>query len=229
MFNRPALSLLLLLAVTGLSHADGLAIDKIYHPYVQPLEKELEWRMIQADGEQKQQFSYGQSLSDRLYVEAYLIVENEKEESLAVSEYEIEAKWQLTEQGEYEIDWGVVAELERSRHNKDWEFSTNLIMEKQWGRWVGTANIWAIYEWGETIDNELESATALQLRYRYSRYFEPALELYTGENTRALGPVVMGDLRLGTRKKLHWEVGIIFGLDNETPDHTFRFLTEFEF
>jgi hypothetical protein len=229
MFNRPAFSLFLLLTAKGLAHADGLAIDKVYHPYVQPLEKELEWRMIQVDGEQKQQFSYGQSLSDRFYIEAYLIAENEKQESLAVSEYEIEAKWQLTEQGEYEIDWGVVAELERSRHNESWEFSTNLIMEKQWGRWVGTANLWAIYEWGDAIDNELESATALQLRYRYSRYFEPALELYTGENTQALGPVVMGDLRLGTRKKLHWETGIIFGLDNETPDHTFRVLTEFEF
>lgn len=172
---RSLLCLLLFSTITGLVHADGLAIDKIYHPYVQPLEKELEWRMIQVDGEQKQQFSDGQSLSEWFYVEAYLIAENEREESLAVTEYEIEAKWQLTEQGEYEIDWGIVAELERSRHNEEWEFSTNLIMEKQWGRWIGTANLWAIYEWGNAIDNELESAIALQLRYRYSRYFEPAL------------------------------------------------------
>ncbi len=232
MFSAQRLSLfclLLLSTITGLVKANGSAIDKIYHPYVQLDEKELEWRMVQVDGEQKQQFSHGQSLSDRLYVEGYLIAEKDRNESLTVTGYEIEVDWQLTEQGEYETDWGIVAELERSRHNEEWELSSGLIMERQWSRWVGTANLWAIYEWGDAIEDELESVVALQLRYRLSRYFEPALEFYSGQNTRALGPVIMGDLRLGTGKKLHWETGVIFGLDNETPDHTFRFLTEFEF
>ena len=102
-------------------------------------------------------------------------------------------------------------------------------MEKEWGRWVGTANMKAIYEWGDTIDNELESALALQFRYRYSRYFEPALEFYSGENTRALDPAIMGDIKLSGRKKLHWEAATILGLDNETPDITIRLLAEFEF
>lgn len=217
------------LACITSASADGLAIDKVYHPYVQELEREVEWRMISADGEQKHRFGIGTSLSDRLFIEVYVIAKDDTNNNLRVADYEIEAKWQLTEQGEYSIDWGVIAELEKSRYDNNWELATGVIAEKEWGRWVGTANLWAIYEWGDTIKNELESALSLQARYRYSRKLEPAIEFYSGENTLGLGPVLMGDVKLSGRKKLHWEAGVIMGLDSKTPDNTWRLLTEFEF
>jgi hypothetical protein len=221
--------LIMILSFTTLVFADGSAIDKVYHPYVQPLEREIEWRMVSADGEQKHRLGLGKSLSDKWFVEVYLIAEDKKNENLEISEYEIESKWQLTEQGEYSIDWGILAELEKAKSDDKWEVSTAVLMEKQWGRWSGTANIKLIYEWGDDVDNEVETALALQTRYRYSRLFEPALEFYAGEDTRGLGPVFMGDVRLGRAKKLHWELGAIIGLDSKTPDNTWRVLTEFEF
>jgi len=208
------------------AYADGLAIDKVYHPYVQQQEIEIEWRAISVDGEQKHRLGVGKSLSDRFFVEGYLITSNNEN---SLDAYELEAKWQLTEQGEYEYDWGVIAELEKDRYDDNWEFATGVLIEKEWGRWVGTANLWAVYEWGDTIQDELESKLALQARYRYSRYFEPALELYSGQYTRGIGPVIMGDLRFGKGRKLHWETGTIIGLDKTTPNNTWRFLTEFEF
>lgn len=219
---------LMVLLLPNITLADGNAIDKVYHPYVQALEHEVEWRMITADGDQKHRFGFGQSLSDRLFIEGYLIAKDENNH-FKLEAYEIEAKWQLTEQGEYFADWGVIVELEKEHHKEQWEFATGLLAEKEWGRWIGTANLWAIYEWGEHIKNELESALALQMRYRYSRYFEPALEFYSGENTLALGPAISGDIRISQGKKLHWETGVILGLDSETADTTWRFLTEFEF
>lgn len=36
-------------------------------------------------------------------------------------------------------------------------------------------------------------------------------------------------VKLSGRRKLHWEAGVIIGLDNKTPDNTWRLLTEFEF
>ena len=102
-------------------------------------------------------------------------------------------------------------------------------MEKQWGNWVGAANLSLVYEWGSEVDNELETAAALQAKYRLSRHFEPAIELYAGQDSHAIGPVALGDLRLGPGKKLHWETGVLFGVDDKTPDTTLRFLTEFEF
>ncbi len=231
MINHRNLYLLFALYLPFISipaQADELAVDKVYHPYVH-LEREIEWRMTSADGEQKHQLALGKSFSDQLFLELYLIGEKGNGEDFEVSNYEFEAKWQLTEQGEYDIDWGVITEFEGSRHEDSWEFSTALLMEKEFNRWIGTLNLWGIYEWGDDVETELESSLTAQIRYRYSRLFEPALEFYSGPDTRALGPVIMGDLRLGTRRKLHWETGVIFGLDSKTPNNTFRLLTEFEF
>jgi len=215
-----------LLFMQPLCFADSTAIDKVYHPYVQPLERELEFRMISADDEQQYRLGIGKSLSDRLFVEGYLIASNNE---TTLDAFELEAKYQLTEQGEYAADWGVLVELEKDRHDDNWELATALLMETEWGRWVNTANLKLIYEWGDTIDAELESALAVQMRYRYSPLFEPALELYSGQNTRALGPVIMGDIKFAAGKNLHWETGVIFGLDSKTPDQTWRLLSEFEF
>tara|TARA_R110001606_G_scaffold399222_2_gene582492 strand:- start:153753 stop:154442 length:690 start_codon:yes stop_codon:yes gene_type:complete len=220
------LFILIGISLASVVNADGLMIDKVYHPYVQQLEREIEWRMISADGEQKHRLGLGKSVSDRLFVEGYLIVSNKE---TSIDAYEAEAKWQLTEQGEYAVDWGVIFELEKDRYDNNWELASGLLMEKEWGSWTGSANLWAIYEWGDTIKSELESALALQARYRYSRYFEPALEFYSGQNTRGLGPAIMGDVKFSAGKKLHWEVGSIIGLDSTTPDNTWRLLTEFEF
>lgn len=208
--------------------ADGELVDKVYHPYVQPLEREFEWRALSVDDVQTYQFALGYSLSDRLFVEGYLIAEDSNE-GLKLDAYEIEAKWQLTEQGEYAADWGLLFELEKQQHIDTWESSVGLLMERQWGRWVGAANVKIIYEWGPEIKNELETSLASQLRYRYKPYLEPAIEFYSSEQGSALGPVLMGDIRLASAKKLHWEVGSILGLDDATPNNTWRLLLEYEF
>lgn len=227
--NSKVLIMLVGLSASHFVLADDSAIDKVYHPYVQPLEREIEWRMLDSNEQQKYQLAIGTSLTDRLFVEAYLVSTRTDLEQLDVEAYELEAKYQLTEQGEYAMDWAVLTELEKQRHQDNWELSTALIVEKEWADWSATANMWLIYEWGDTIDNELESALALQARYRYSRFFEPAIELYSGQDTLALGPVAMGNVKFSGRKQLHWEAGVIVGLDTKTPDTTLRFLTEYEF
>jgi hypothetical protein len=79
------------------------------------------------------------------------------------------------------------------------------------------------------IDDEWESAVSLQMRYRYSPGLEPALEVYLGPDTTGLGPVLMGVERLGVQKALRWQLGVIFGMERETPDYTLRAVLEFEF
>lgn len=208
--------------------ADNLTIDKVYHPYVQAMEKEVEWRMVAADGDHLQRLGIGRALSDRIFVEGYLIAAEEGD-TFRLQGYELETRLQLTEQGEYAIDWGLLLELEKAHKEDEYELATALLMEKQWGRWVGAANLWLEYEWGDAVKDEFETATALQARYRYSPKFEPAVEFYAGENTRALGPVAMGDIRFAAGKKLHWETGVLLGLSEKTPDATLRVLAEYEF
>lgn len=220
--------LVVMLLIPGLTLADDLAVDKVYHPYVQPLEREVEWRMVAADGDHLQRLGIGRSVNDRVFVEGYLLAA-EEDDTFRLEGYELETRIQLSEQGEYAVDWGMMVELEKAHQEDEWELATALLMEKQWGRWVGAANLWLEYEWGDEVQDEFETAVALQTRYRLSPKFEPAIEFYGGENTRALGPVAMGDVRFAAGKKLHWETGVLFGLSKKTPDTILRLLAEYEF
>lgn len=220
--------LVVMLLIPGLTLADDLAVDKVYHPYVQPMEREVEWRMVAADGDHLQRLGIGRSVNDRVFVEGYLLAAEEGD-TFRLEGYELETRIQLSEQGEYAVDWGMIVELEKAHQEDEWELATALLMEKQWGRWVGAANLWLEYEWGDEVKDEFETAMALQTRYRLSPAFEPAIEFYGGENTRALGPVAMGDVRFGAGKKLHWESGVLFGLSKKTPDAILRLLAEYEF
>jgi hypothetical protein len=216
--------------------ADGSVIDKIYHPYVDALENELEFRSIFQDKQagldnpkEIHRLALGRSIGESLFGEVYLIGNKSRSGSFDLEAYEFELKWQLTEQGEYAADWGVLFEFEKEIDEDAQEVAVGLFAEKEFGRWSGTANLFLIREWGEDIENEYETALSLQARYRYSRSFEPAIELYTGQDTTGIGPAVIGNFALGTRKSLNWEAGLILGIDNESPDQTFRFLLEYEF
>jgi hypothetical protein len=216
--------------------ADGIVVDKIYRPYVQPLEQELEWRAIFQDEQPSvanntrlYQMAYGRSLSDRWFAEFYVVGKASDDQSLKIEAYELEAKWQLTEQGEFWADWGLLFELEKEANEDVWELATAILAEKEWGKWSGTANFFISGEWGSDIKDELETKLGLQARYRYSRAFEPAVEFYSGQDTRGLGPAFLGQVKLSGRRKLKWEAGVIFGLDSKSPNRTLRFLAEFEF
>lgn len=216
--------------------ADGIVIDKIYHPYVQPLEQELEIRILQqdnqsdmADNTRLYRLAYGRSISDRLFIEAYLVGQGSSNESLDLQSIEMEMKWQLTEQGEYWADWGVLVELSKDTGDNIYEASIGLIAEKEFGQWSATTNFIIEREWGRDIDDELESTFSLQTRYRYSQSIEPGIEFYTGQGSIGIGPVLMGQSKLAGPKKLKWEAGVIFGLDQESPNTSIRLLLEYEF
>jgi hypothetical protein len=223
-----------LLAATA--YADGSGIDRIYHPYVHAMEREVELRASLEDGNdtpsgdrQTWRLGYGQALNEHWFGELYLGAQRNAGQGLRLSGYEAEALWQITGQGEYPVDAGLLLSVEKSRGVDVTEASGALLLERDWGRWSGTANAHLKYEFGSDIHNEYEPAIALQLRYRYRMGFEPALEYYKSRNIAGLGPVALGDLRLGAGKRLHWEAGVIGGVGRRTPDSTVRLLLEYEF
>ena len=232
---------LLLPALTTLSlvneaFADGNAVDKVYHPYVDALESEIELRSLFQDAEsgsgdfkQLHQLSFGRSIGQALFGEVYLVGEKARSGSFDLQAFEFELKWQLTEQGEYSADWGLLFEYEQEFSDDIQEFTTGILVEKEFGRFSGTANLLLIQEWGSAIKDEFETAAAVQARYRYSRAFEPGLEFYAGQDSAGIGPVAQGSASIGVRKALRWEAGIIFGLGSKSPDSSFRFLLEYEF
>ena len=85
---------ILLIIFSNVVCADGVVVDKVYHPYVLPNEKEFEWRLMsrQQDGASLlgQRIAYGQSVSDSVMVEGYLVGEKTKVEEFSLQAYEVE-------------------------------------------------------------------------------------------------------------------------------------------
>lgn len=224
-------------AAAGVAPAwgDGFALDRVYHPYVEPMEREIEWRVhgYPSDagaGERSavHRIGYGQAFGERWFGELYVTQESQGGAAPEAGGWEAEVRHQLTEQGEYWADWGVIIELERE-HGDVWEASSSVLVEKEHGQWSSVLNVTLGAERGDRVDSELETRVAVQTRCRLSPLFEPALELHAAEDTLAIGPVVLGQLRLGKRRTLHWEAGIYAGLDDKTPDRAFRAGIEFGF
>lgn len=215
--------------------ADESLIDKVYHPYVQPMEREIEIRTTVESGSEQSQgdlnllrTGYGQSFGERWFGELYVVSEYGNGSGFDVRSFEGEALWQLTEQGQYFADWGLLFEAEKKRTTDSGELSAAVLVEKEWGRWSGTANLYGLYEFGNRVHNEFETALSLQTRYRYSMEFEPAVEAYVGQTTHGIGPVVLGSHGFGASRRIHWEAGLIFGVDEDTPDTTLRAALEYE-
>lgn len=231
---KPGLLLLLLFAAPAL--ADGRVVDKVYHPYVQPLEREFEYRFAyqkQAEhpdnNAMAQKLGYGFSIAERVALEWYVIADRVSPEDYKLSGYELELRWMLTEQGEYSADWGLLFELERQNNLDNYEFSTGLLLEKEFGPTSLTLNGLLVYEWGQTLESELETEFRLQYRYRWLPQVQPAIEFYAGENYKGAGPSMMGVHKFSGLEQLKWEFAVIFAIDAATVNNTLRFALEYEF
>lgn len=214
--------------------ADGIVVDRIYDPYVQPLETEIELRSVsQFDDDvpnlQKHSLSVGRSLNDRWAAEVYIVTTKTERDGLDLDVYELELKWQITEQGEYGVDWGMVFELEREFDDDIQELSAAVIAARDFGRWTALLNAGVAYEWGSGVVDEAETDLHLQARYRYREQFEPGIEFHVGQDTAAIGPAFTGMQRLSPGRQLHWEAGIFFGLDEISADYIVKLNLEYEF
>lgn len=227
----PGIAACVLAASTA--RADGIVVDRVYDPYVQPLESEIEWRSVYQSDDihdlQKHMLGVGRSFSDRWEAEVYAAWTRGMGDDLAFDLFEIEAKRQLTEQGEYAFDWGVVFDLERKADSDIWDASATLVSARDFGRWTAVGNLTLAYEEGAGVNDEFETALHLQTRYRYRESFEPGLELHIGQNTSVLGPAFTGTVRLTPGHKLNWEAGMFWAVDDESPDRVARLNLEYEF
>jgi hypothetical protein len=87
-----AAAIVMAFAVPAVVCADGFSIEKVYHPYVQPLEREIEVRSVfindddpLIDGLQGHRLGFGKSFTDRLFAEFYFIGIDEPDDRRAVT------------------------------------------------------------------------------------------------------------------------------------------------
>lgn len=219
-----------------LSSASAFAdIERVYHPYVELGEREIEYGAVLYDTGTSdqlllQKLGFGYSWTDRLFTEVYALKESLTHHGEEIRSYEAELKLQLTEQGEYWADWGLLVEVGSSSDISSHDIAVGLLIEKELSNdWVAAINGIAEYEFGDDINNEFETALRAQLRYRYGAFFEPAFEVYLDDKDWVAGPSLLGAYGLSGRKKIRWELGVFFGLDEDTPSTNVRANMEFEF
>jgi len=76
----------------------------------------------------------------KIFLKFYVIGEKKSDSRLDVEAFEIEAVYQIAEQGEYWADWGLLLELEKENRSKEWEGNIGLLVEKEFGRFSSTFN-----------------------------------------------------------------------------------------
>ena len=93
-FYRVSVALLYCLFCTSISWADGIPVDKVYHPYVLANEREIEWRFTSRKNDDgnvlAQRFAYGHAVSEYLTIEAYIVGERDETGDFGLQAFEIE-------------------------------------------------------------------------------------------------------------------------------------------
>jgi len=242
----PALlpALLLALGVAGRS-TDARADHVVYSPLVEEGEKAIEIRGHydfdgdkSLDGGQAYKAEFEWAPTSWWRTELLVKVEREPGESLDATEIASENIFQLTDQGKYWMDFGLLAEFVYSLEDGGANaLEIGLLGQKDFGRNEVRLNM--IFEQALESGADLEMEYRWQYRYRLDERFEPGIEMYGGlgewgemgsfdDHEQQLGPAMFGKFRTSDGA-IKYELGLLFGLTDETPDTTVRFVIEYEF
>lgn len=138
--------------------------------------------------------------------------------------------------GENIVDAGFYLEVEKAAHNdQPNNLETKLLLEKQIGQFVGTANLILAHNFGPNSASGWNSGMALQARYRLNQKFEPGIEYYGdfgqidnmpsfNNQDHRVGPTVQG--KIG---HVRYDTGVLFGVSGAAQDTTAKLNLEYEF
>jgi high-affinity iron transporter len=245
--RRAAAAPALLLATLALAgHAgEAHAAHVVYSPIVETGEKAIELRGDYdvddddaLDGGQAHKLDLEWAPYSRWLTEAVFEVEREPGEDLELTELAWENVLQLTDQGRYWADFGLLAEYAHSLEDDGADaVELGLLGQKDFGRSQARLNL--LFERDLDSGAEVGMEYRWQYRYRLSERAEPGLEMYGGlgewghsgsldDHEQQIGPALFGKFHAADGA-LRYEAGVLFGLTNVAPDATVRFLLEYEF
>lgn len=225
------------------------ATQKVYSPYVEKGELEIEVRSHvdrdsdnSKDGARQDKYEIGYGMTDWWFSSIFVEKERADGEPLHHSATSWENIFQLTERGKYWLDAGLYLEYENTTDDAAPNaLETKLLLEKSLGRFVNTANIVLERQVGGGAANDVGLSLAWRTKYKLMPTLEPGIELYSdlgqlddirADNTQKtqLGPVIAGKYSLGDgRSKLVYEAGYLFGLSSASPDGSVKWLLEYEY
>jgi high-affinity iron transporter len=220
---------------------------KVYSPRVVKGETEIEYRGYHdfddddsRDGAEKHKFGVGHGFTNFWFSEIYSAYEKEPGGSNEHEAIEWENRFQLSEQGQYWADFGLLVEYEATPHGNPDELVIAPIIEKTFDRWVGTLNLFLEREVGGGSESGTVFAYAARVKYLLNPLFEPAIEAF-GEPGRInhfgsfngqehwIGPAAYGRYGFGQGKALLYSGALLFGETSVSSDNRAVLRLEYEF
>jgi len=179
----------LIIAALGalmLAPSNAQADHKVYSPYVEKGELEIEARgHIDQDGAQKNKYEVGYGFTDWWFSSVFAEYEQPAGSSLSHTATSWENIFQLTDQGKHWLDAGLYLEYESPTDGSPTKLETKLLLEKAVGRYVNTANLVMAREVGSGASSTIDLEYAWRTKYKLKPEFEPGIELYGSAGTLA--------------------------------------------
>lgn len=235
------------------SPSQAWATKKVYLPYIDKGELELEYRGSYdwdnndtKDGAQKHKFAVGYGFTDFWFSEVYAELEKEPHKNSEAEAIEWENLFQLSEPGAWWVDTAFLVEYEFALHNEDADnLECKLIFAKDYGKFLHSLNLTLERGFGgrgeegedgevEKVVHDLDGGFAWSTRYRMAPEFEPGVEYHAdlgslehsenfNQQQHQVGPAIYG--KLGNVK---YDVGVLFGVSDAAPQVEFKWITEYE-
>jgi hypothetical protein len=158
-------------------------------------------------------------------------------QSYRLDEIEWENTFVLTEPGQYWLDLGLFAELAYDYPERRSAIALGPMFQKEIGAFQANLNV--LFE--RALGRNAETGAAVnyewQVKWRGNPRLEPGVQGFGtlgrtndfGHETQAsIGPALFGQISTAPRRKLKYDAALLFGVNKNTPDTTFRFQIEYE-
>jgi hypothetical protein len=242
-----ALAWMVMLALQPqLAHAFGPA-DYVLTPNVTYGEREIDfkagsWKKSDEERFRAWSLGYGYGITQRWATELYVKYESFASEHLSKFDaVEWENKFQLTEQGEYPVDAGLVLEIERPKDRSEgYEVLLGPLFQKEIGKVQLNGNL--LFQRHVRVDTpqHTEFGYQWQAKYRWKQEFEIGVQGFgevgtwnhwdpASERTHRLGPAVFGKLPMGGGQAIRYNAAWLIGAGSGAPNNTIRTQVEYEF
>ncbi len=175
------------------------------------------------------QMTYG--LTDRIDVALSYLMENQAGTSAQAVGPSARVKYELTKQGDWWLSSAVQGRYTRHTDGRADIFNTRVIVQRDVGDWLTTANFSVIRGMGEKRTESVNVTGAAQVLYQLSPKFSQGVEFFhtfgpandtdfTGRHSQQVGPIVSGALPLDEDQQLTYVVGYYRGLSSNSPEQS---------
>jgi hypothetical protein len=236
------LVMLAMLALPAFAHAGP--DDYVVVPSVEFGEREIELRIGTATGQDGPRASaaslaFGYGVTTWWATEIYGKWHRRGATSFDAIEWE--NRFQLTEPGEYPLDFGFLVEIERPRDRAEgYELRLGPLMQKDFGPVQANVNVLLERHYRASEPQVTELGYQWQLKYRWRPELEFGAQGFgdvgkwndwesAHEQEHIAGPAIFGKFNLGGRQAIRYDAAVLFRLSDAAPRHTVRAQLEYEF